>query len=180
MTVRILSVLVSVSLLVACASQPIKPVDVTGPEIWGGADNVTGLRHLYFSSQPDAETLRIAKTRGVTAIIDLRSPEESDWDEKGAATKLGLAYANVPITRDGESLDPAALQHIEYLVRAQKGAPVLLHCGSGNRAAAWLAVHLVGAHDLERGNALAVAEKAGLNHAPTKARVVQYLKEQDR
>ena len=37
-------------LLAGCAAAPITPEDVSAPQQWGAAENVTQLRHLYFSA----------------------------------------------------------------------------------------------------------------------------------
>ncbi len=153
----------------------ITPADVSAPQTWGDSDNVTKIRHLYFSEQPDAEALRIAKTNGVTTVINLRAPGESDWDEAAAAKKLGLNYVNIPIRKESATFDSSAIAAINAAVRDQEGSPVLLHCSSGNRAAAWLAIHLIEAHKLSGEDAIAVAQKAGLTSDDMVQRVETYL-----
>ena len=164
-------------LLANCANPAISTEDVTAPETWGGVDNVVRVRHLYFSGQPDDETLRVAQEKGVTTIINLRDPSESAWDEKSAVEALGLHYVNVPVRHGSNTLDSAAMSAIEAAVKAQHGEPVLLHCSSGNRAAAWLAVHLVTTHDMPLDDALSVAKKAGLTSAGMAGRAETYIEE---
>ena len=161
--------------LVSCANQTIRPADVTEPATWGASDNVVQLRHLYFSEQPDAETLRIAQSRGVTTVINMRDPGELDWDEKAAAEAAGLQYINIPIAKQASSFDAAAIDRISAVVRESKGQPILLHCSSGNRAAGWLAIHLVEAHNLSEAQALRIASKAGLTSEVIESRVRNYL-----
>ena len=72
-----------------------------GPFAWGSANGVTKLRHLYFGGQPDAAGLAAARDQGIAVVINLRAPEELDWDEAATAEALGLAYYNVPIQRQG-------------------------------------------------------------------------------
>ncbi len=157
----------------ATASQPITPADVAGPVTWGAATNVTHLRHLWFAGQPDQEALERAKERGVAVVINLRDPSEHDWDEKKAAEDLGLTYYNVPMAKSG-SFSPEAVDRIEALVKTHHGEPTLIHCSSGNRAAGWLAVHLVEQHEMTVDDALAVGKRAGITKTAIETKVRAY------
>ena len=179
------TMLLTLLLTVACATHSIAPDssapdsivpgDVSSPQEWGGATNVTQLKYLYFSEQPDAETLKIAKSRGVTTVVSLRDPGESDWNEREAVEQNGLRFVNIPIKKQADGLDSNAIAAIGALVKMQEGQPILLHCSSGNRAAAWLATHLVDDHGMDIEKALAVARKAGLNKDDMEKRVRTYL-----
>lgn len=167
---------VALSVISGCASHAVTPAEVSEPVVWGASENVTRLRHLYFSDQPDAEALRIAKENGVTTVINLREPsEELDWDEQAEAKRLGLKYLSIPVSRKADSLNSQAMTAISAAVRQQAGDPVLLHCSSGNRAAAWLAVHLVEDHGTSQQLAIDVAREAGLTYEPLVERVQTYL-----
>ena len=94
---------------------------------------------------------------GYAAVIDLRGAEENrGFDEPAAAQELGLEYVAFPIEgRDAINFDNA--RALDDLIRSQNG-PVLVHCGSGNRVGALLALRasLLGADDtasLETGRA---------------------------
>lgn len=154
---------------------PVTAADISEPRTWGGAENVVNVKHLYFSEQPDAETFAEAINHDVKVVIDLREPDESDWDEAGAAGDAGLIYYNVPVASSGSSFDPLAMQKISALAVQHKEHGILLHCSSGNRASAWFAVHLVDDHGMETEPSIALAHKTGLNKAPVEARVREYL-----
>jgi uncharacterized protein (TIGR01244 family) len=141
----------------AYSAQPVTQDDVIGPEYWGAASNVTHVRHLYFSEQPDRAALQRAKENGISTVINLHEPDESDWNEQVVVEQLGLTYINVPISSQSNTLDPQAIAAISAAVEASNGAPVLLHCSTGNRAAAWFAVHLVEDHRLSGYDALSLA-----------------------
>lgn len=174
------SLMILTALLISCASTAITPDDVTGPESWGASDNVTHLKHLYFSEQPDKVALQVAKSKGVTTVIDLRHPSELDWDEQTAAEEAGLEYVNIPIARQSKTLDSDAIRQISEAVRQRGQQQVLLHCSSGNRASAWLAAHLVDDHGMNTDDALEVAGKAGLTNDAVRDRVRTYLGSGDR
>jgi len=155
------------------ADDGITPADVSDPIAWGAATRVTQLRFLYFADQPDAAGFEAARLAGVETVIDLRAPNERDWDERAAVEALGLRYFNVPIT--GEALDADAIERIEALVEAHRPEPILIHCSSSNRAGAWLATHLVTRHGISEADAIAVGRRAGITKDVIEARVHTYL-----
>jgi uncharacterized protein (TIGR01244 family) len=151
--------------------------EVCEPEVWGAAKNVVGLKHVYISSQPDEETFEIAREKGVALVINLRDPEESEWDEENAAEQAELGYYNVPISGQSQSFDPEAIKQISALVQQHKDQKILLHCSSGNRASAWLAIHLAQEHDIDTDKAISLAKQTGLTSPAIEARVKHYLQE---
>ena len=168
---------VLVSVLGACAhTEPrgISADDVSAAQAWGQAENVTQLKHLYFSDQPDAETLKIAKDNGVVAVINLRGPKEMQWDEQAETEEQGMKYYNIPLMTASPSFDPAVIAQIEAAVADQDHAPVLLHCSSSNRVGAWLAIHLADKHKLTKEQALAAGRKAGMTKSALEDRVRLY------
>lgn len=163
--------------MAANAGEPIALSEVTGPESWGGVDNVMHVRHLYFSAQPDEETLQVAQSNGVEVVVNLRPPAEQRWDEKSASQQLGFAYYNVPVSRGSGTLSRESMEAIDEIIRNHPEQPILLHCSSGNRASAWFATHLVADHGMTIDDAIAVARKTGLTRAGMEKRVRTYLEE---
>jgi protein tyrosine phosphatase (PTP) superfamily phosphohydrolase (DUF442 family) len=155
----------------------VSAADIGAAEAWGGASNVVSVKHLYFSEQPDAATLIEARDRGVGVVINLREPSELDWDEARAATDSGLTYYNVPIAAAGSSFDAATMEEISMLVQKHQDQKILLHCSSGNRASAWLAIHLVNDHGMGVEPSISLARKIGLTKPVIEARVREYLNE---
>jgi protein tyrosine phosphatase (PTP) superfamily phosphohydrolase (DUF442 family) len=147
--------------------------DVTGPVAWGDLP-VTSLQHLRFSGQPDAPALDRAKANGVEVVINLRVPSEQDWPEAKAAADRGLVYYDVPVDT-AAPFSRAAFEKIESLVAQHEPKTILIHCSSGNRAAAWLATHLVTRHDMTTSDAIEVARKAGLTKDALATKVEQYI-----
>ncbi|MEM9532629.1 MAG: sulfur transferase domain-containing protein [Pseudomonadota bacterium] len=128
---------------------------------------------VYIAGQPAPADLVAAREAGVTVVINTRGPAELDWDESAAAEQAGLIYHNVPLSRGGN--DAQAYARISELIAAHEGQKVLVHCGSGNRAAGWLATHLV-EHDGQKvSDALATARGAGLTSDALAKRVQTYL-----
>jgi uncharacterized protein (TIGR01244 family) len=94
---------------------------------------------LYTAGQPSAAQLRQAAEAGVTTVIDLRQPDEDrGFDETATAERLGLRYVRIPVA-GAAGLSQANARALRATL-AQSTGPVLLHCASGNRAGALLAL----------------------------------------
>jgi uncharacterized protein (TIGR01244 family) len=153
----------------------ISSVDFAAPQVWGAAGNVIGVKHLYLSGQPDQATLETAVEHGVGVVINLRGPREYDWDENGAATKLGLTYYNVPITGREPGFDADTIARISTLVAQHRDTKVLVHCASGNRVSGWFAVHLAQDHGMPVEESIEMSRLAGLTNTGMKSRVREFL-----
>ena len=99
--------------------------------------------------QPNEQTLEQINAAGYAAVIDLRGPEENRGlaDERATVEGLGMSYIPLPIVGEGAiNFDNA--NELDQLL-AQFDKPVFVHCGSGNRAGALLALRarLNGADD---------------------------------
>jgi len=140
---------------------------------WGSAGDVKQYASFYLAGQPDAAGLAAARDAGVAVVIDLRDPSEHDWDEAAAAEAIGLQYHNVPVS--GRALSREAMQRIDAIVRENEGEEILLHCASGNRAAAWLAIHLVEGEGMDVDEALAIGRRTGISKDAIAENVTAYL-----
>ncbi len=81
-----------------------------------------------------------AKALGFRLIIDLRRPSEDGVaEEKAEAAALGVAYENIPLAADASAWDQVAA--VEAALSDPANYPVLLHCGSANRAGAVWALY---------------------------------------
>ncbi len=153
----------------------VTDADIGKAQTWGGSHNVVSVKHLFFSEQPDAAALQAARNHDVGVVINLREPSEMDWDEAAEAENLGMTYYNVPVAAEGSGLDQEAMQTISRLAQQHGDQKILLHCSSGNRAAAWLAVHLANDHGMTVEQSIALAQQAGLTKPNMETRVRNYL-----
>ena len=107
------------------------------------------------SAQPSEEDLATLAEQGYVAIIDLRGAGENrGYDEASAAAAAGLAYTPLPIT----SADAVNVENARKLgeLLEQYDGPVVMHCGSGNRVGA-----LVALLEADRGASTEEALEAG-------------------
>lgn len=119
------------------------------------------LAGITTAAQPSAEQLAAAAASGFKVVIDLRGASEDRGiaDEKTTVETLGMSYIALPIEgASGVTFANAAA--LDQLLAEAEG-PVLLHCASGNRAGALLALRdkLAGA---DNDKALALGLASGL------------------
>ncbi len=112
------------------------------------------------SGQPSEENLRTLAEQGYVAIVDLRGAGENrGYDEASAAAAAGLQYSPLPISDAGAvNLDNA--RKLGELLDQYDG-PVVVHCGSGNRVGALVAL-LEADRGASKEEALEAGRAAGL------------------
>ena len=134
-------------------------VAISATDIRAEASVLDGTRYVS-SGQPDKEILAAAKDAGFVAVVDLRGAEEDRGiDEAGEVEALGMTYVALPISGGGDVTFENAARLDKIL--SEIDGPVLMHCASGNRVGALVALRAsqAGASDEE---ALAAGRAAGL------------------
>jgi uncharacterized protein (TIGR01244 family) len=173
----------AVLLLAACSSpppappaplagQPIKPSPLQGFDVSAAE---VGTR-VILAGQPTPMGLANARDGGVKLVINLRPSSEQSYDERMVVTGLGMQYLEVPVTL--RSLDDTKVAAFIEAMRGVQRQPestsrVLVHCESGNRAAAMWAMYEIADGKLRDIDAVTRARKAGL----TSSELVQFIGE---
>ena len=172
----------SLVLLTACTASSPEPEQVVlsnGTKITKttvGELPVQKMRWLHIGGQPSQEDLRVAKEQGFEAIVNLRLPGEKDWDERQAVTDLGMEYRQVAfINSDTKEFYKAGFNEMNDVYKNLYGKKVLVHCSSGNRAAAWLTSYLATQNNQNIADALVVGEGMGLSKDALKDKVVEFV-----
>jgi protein tyrosine phosphatase (PTP) superfamily phosphohydrolase (DUF442 family) len=122
--------------------------------------------------RPRPQHLRQAQKSGVRAVIDLCAPSEtSDYDEGRFVESLGMHYLNIPIAGPADLSCANARKLADALLRTEGGA-ALIHCASGNRVGALLALkdYFVDHGSVE--HSLAVGRAAGLQSLEPEVRCI--------
>lgn len=89
--------------------------------------------------QPTAEQLAQAAAAGFKTVINLRMPGERGTDDEAAQVAgFGMEYVALPIPGADGITEKNARELVRLLEVSER--PVLLHCGSGNRIGALLAL----------------------------------------
>lgn len=79
-------------------------------------------------------------SHGFKTIIDMRTSTEGTAEEKALVNTTTMNYINIPMTVSGISEE-----QLSEFTKAFESAetPILIHCGSGNRAGAMWAAYLI-------------------------------------
>ena len=98
---------------------------------------------------PDANTVVTGKLSpekitkiaeaGIEHIINLQPDSELTFDEKSAVEAAGIHYTHLPIS-GADDLKQINLLEFDKALRTHHGKKTLLHCGSGNRVGACMAL----------------------------------------
>jgi len=172
----ILSILVTQPALAGCdgdgkqsasQAQPKKIEDVDG--VMAGNLYLDG--RVYISGQPTESAIAELEHRGLTVVVNARTPaevedrEEVPFDEEQIVRELGMSYISIPLGGEDHPYEPAAVEQLAEVLSLNDG-PVLIHCYYGGRAAyLWLA-YLVQNEGLPLEQAMARGEAMMLKPHP--------------
>lgn len=116
---------------------------------------------LYTGGLPDERALREFAGLGVTTVIDLRRDEERAANgTQLPATTLRMRYIALPIA-DANDLTSDNAKRLKQAIDESEGR-VLLHCASGNRVGALLALMVYHEERASPEQAIAFGVDAGL------------------
>ncbi len=115
---------------------------------------------FYASGQPTKQQLKLAKEQGVKHVVNLRPSSEQDWDEKAFVESLGMSYYHIPV--DGaQGINHENAAKLDQILTQHKGEATLVHCASGNRVGALIALK-EGSGSGDINSAIATGKKWGL------------------
>jgi uncharacterized protein (TIGR01244 family) len=118
---------------------------------------------LLSGGQPTEEQIEAAARAGYRTVINMRGAKESGFEwEAQMVEKLGMKYEHLPVTGK-DSLTRENIEHINAVLTAalEKG-PVLLHCASGNRIGAVMALRAAWVEEMDPKKALAYGRASGM------------------
>jgi protein tyrosine phosphatase (PTP) superfamily phosphohydrolase (DUF442 family) len=143
-------------------SQADKYLSFVGPEVKIGDLSAKTFKHMSFAAQPSQKDIAAAKAMGYEVIINLRPASDVKWDVADEVKKNGMTYYNVPLLDKSEEIDVTSVMKLEKIHKDTHSQKQLIYCSTGNRAAAWMAAHLMVKHDLSAAESIKVARKLGL------------------
>ncbi len=112
--------------------------------------------------QPTAEQLEQAARAGYRTIVNLRGTgEDAGYDEPAKVAELGLAYVAIPMA-GADGLTEANARQLAGIVDDADQRPVMVHCASGNRVGALLALKAFHVDGKSAEDALEIGLAAGL------------------
>ena len=110
----------------------------------------------------DEEKVAALATAGVDVVINFQPGNELSFDEEVAVTQAGMAYEQLPIS-GADDLKQVNILAFDGLLRQYHGKKVALHCKSGNRAGAAIALRA----GWLRGRKIETAMERGRSHGLT-------------
>lgn len=125
--------------------------------------------------QPTVPQIGSLAREGFRAIINLREPSEYDAAAEAAAAKEhGLLYFNIPV----KTVDPRAEQVEAFLKTTANPRiyPAYIHCGTGNRVAAFWMIRRVLVDKWEIDDAQREAKVVGLKSESLKEFALGYIR----
>lgn len=116
---------------------------------------------LVTGGQPEADAWSAIAKAGIKSVVNLRpSAELPGRDEAKEVTDADLIYVNLPV--DGPaSLSKEQVQTFWDVLHSAEGG-VLVHCGTGNRCGAMLALTEAWFRQNDVEDAIAFGKQAGL------------------
>lgn len=130
---------------------------------------------ILTGGQPTREQLTAAAEAGYRTVVNLRGRRETAGGEEAAlAEELGLRYFAIPIA-GSEDLSEENARQLAAVLAEEGNYPVLVHCASGNRVGALLAVKAYYADGKDGDEALAIGLEAGLANLEPKVRRILRL-----
>jgi protein tyrosine phosphatase (PTP) superfamily phosphohydrolase (DUF442 family) len=121
-----------------CSSQ----LQTISPSLQPALDRALRVDRVIIAGQPTESEIRSLSRRGISHVVNVRSPEEMNdktqvnFDEAKLVQELNITYDNLPISGDKYPFRPEVLEAFAKIMHASKDS-VLLHCKVGGRAQ-WL------------------------------------------
>jgi uncharacterized protein (TIGR01244 family) len=146
---------------------PVKIEDVEGV----AQGNLFLDGRIYIAGQPTESAFAELARRGVTVVVNTRTPaefedrEEVSFDEESVVRNLGLSYVSIPLGGDDHPYEPAAVERFAEVLAANDGH-VVIHCLYGYRALYLWMAHLVQNEELPLERAMARGEAMMLKPHP--------------
>ncbi len=133
--------------------------------------NLAAVIEPYF--RPDANTIvcgaldeekvaTLAKA-GIDVVINLQPDAELSFDEAAAVERAGMGYEHLPINGAAD-LKQLKILAFDNILRQHHGKKIAVHCGSGNRVGAAIALRA----GWLRGRKMDTAMERGRSHGLTK------------
>ena len=161
--------------ILTCFAAGLLAQQVTRPPVPGVTNFARVDTTIACAGAITPESVGELKKLGYASIVNLRQSSESGANldaEADAARTAGLRYLHLPL--NGSSPDPAVVDQFLRAIVEPDNQPALVHCATGNRAAAlWLIKRLVvDGWDEER--ATKEATDLGLTSAQLKVFALDY------
>ena len=111
----------------------------------------------------DEEKVAALAKAGVELVVNLQPDDELSFDESAAVERAGMHYEHLPISGAAD-LKQLKILAFDNILRQHHGKKIVVHCGSGNRVGAAIALRA----GWLRGRKMDTAMERGRSHGLTK------------
>lgn len=124
------------------------------------ANTIMFSKKIIVGGQPTIDDLHNMQASGITQIVNLRPENEViDFDEVALIQQLGMQYHLIPVTEIATFTRKTAEKLLQILALEE---PTLVHCASGNRVGALIALAAYWCEGVNAQDALDKGLQAGL------------------
>ena len=149
-----------------CAQAPANVAPASAPTT--AVKLMEPLPGLYTAGQPAASDWKAIKARGVHIVVNLRTPGEMQGRDEGAEVRAaGMRYIDIPVA-GADGINPSNARALHDALAPAHGNGVLVHCASGNRAGALLALEQADFDGMPKARALELGKHAGVTSLEVK------------
>ena len=150
---------------------------------FGNLDKTPYFGNVVYSKQPDEQTIPMLKEQDIKLVLSVRYDDEPvGFDARKIIEENGMSFVQISylkgsINDEVRYVDDEAVTQIKQVIEnsAAAGSKILVHCQSGQRAAAALGSILYRDYGFSKEEARKYAEKAGLTSKNTGAVYDKYI-----
>lgn len=175
---KTITVLISLTMLAALAMAQAKDERLAKieQELKGDVPRILCLNENFATAgQPSDAAFAKLASNGFKSVLNLRTSAEGIdlAHEREMIEKAGLRHINIPIGRGPFKEDQ--VKEFIAAVKDKKNQPMLIHCGTANRVAAFWMVYLVLDQGASEDKALEEATRIGLTSPDLKKAAQDYI-----
>ncbi len=153
-------------MVVGCGGAAAAGAHGASAEAAAGELGIPGERHpapgLTTGGTPSADALNRAGSMGFRTVVSLLIDGEAGLaEEEAAVAARGMRFVRIPVA-GSRGLTEENARRLGEVLRDPEAKPVLLHCSSGNRAGALLALEAFYVEGASVEDALDLGREAGL------------------
>jgi protein tyrosine phosphatase (PTP) superfamily phosphohydrolase (DUF442 family) len=127
--------------------------------------------NAFTGGQPSQVDLAIMKDGGIQHVVNLRPSSEKDWNEGEVVEGLGMSYHQLEVA-GADDLSVANAQQLGALINGFGSEPYFVHCASGNRVGALIAINEAIANSKDADQAVEIGKQWGLTSLESTVRTV--------
>jgi protein tyrosine phosphatase (PTP) superfamily phosphohydrolase (DUF442 family) len=164
--------LISVTLLLSSGCSMFE----TSPELNAGMVNSLPVKNLtqqgdnaFSGGQPSQVDFSIMKDGGIQHVVNLRPNSENTWNENEVVEALGMSYYQLEVA-GADDINVANARQLGELIKGFDNEAYFVHCASGNRVGALMAINEALANGKDTEQAIKIGKQWGLTTLEPKVR----------